>query len=271
MKGDIGLMSTRDVDLSAVVVCYNEARFLGPCLQRLSFCDEIIVVDLGSTDGSIEIAERAGAKVITHEWVPFAEKVRGYSIAHAKHDWVLIADPDMLYPEGVGTRIKALIAEYEKEGLGLVTVPFITCYGERPLRHGQKGGTREFRAVLHRERVEVGQYLHGRGLRLLDGFFAMGILSTREEVILHYWVNDFAGLMEKGRRYLGFEGESRLAIGQSFSWRRMARDLLRSLYQDIKSKAFLDINAAKVMLFQQWYLFRAHMDLRKREKAYNRE
>lgn len=48
--------------LSAVVVAYNEAHYLSECLRRLTFCDEILVIDLGSQDRSIEIAKGQGAR-----------------------------------------------------------------------------------------------------------------------------------------------------------------------------------------------------------------
>src|SRR5450756_2326711 len=98
-----------DNRISGVVVTYNEAHFLPETLRRLSFCDELIVVDLGSQDNCVEIAQQAGAIVLHHEKVTIGELVRQYAVEHARYDWVLFADPDLFFPEGIGPRLKGLL------------------------------------------------------------------------------------------------------------------------------------------------------------------
>ena len=123
--------------IAAVMACLNEAHFLEKSLERLAFCDEIRVVDLGSQDESIHVAKRYGARVVEHVWVPFREIIIQTMLTHVGHDWVLMTDRDLIFPSEVGPQLKGLIEECSPHGLGVIYLPMVTCYGGRPLRHGQ--------------------------------------------------------------------------------------------------------------------------------------
>src|SRR4051794_41970582 len=62
--------------ISACIVCRNEADRLGPCLDSLRWADEIVLLDLGSEDGSAELARAAGARGVSHPPVPLVEAGR---------------------------------------------------------------------------------------------------------------------------------------------------------------------------------------------------
>src|SRR5689334_12464375 len=84
----------RKLPVSAIVASCNEADLLGECLKSLSFCSEIIVYDLESTDRTREVAESHRARVIAHERVPIVEEIRRESVNVAKFDWMFFLDPD---------------------------------------------------------------------------------------------------------------------------------------------------------------------------------
>jgi len=94
---------TRPCDVSVVLPCLNEAETVGACvekargaLQRLGIAGEVIVVDNGSTDGSAEIAARAGARVVREGQRGYGSAVmRGVDAAHAPY--VIMADADDSY------------------------------------------------------------------------------------------------------------------------------------------------------------------------------
>lgn len=92
--------------LSAVLITKNAASQLAECLDSLAFCDEIIVVDSGSDDGTIELAQSRGARVIQAEWRGFGPQ-KQFAVEQAAHDWVLCLDAD----ERVSPRLQATIAE----------------------------------------------------------------------------------------------------------------------------------------------------------------
>ncbi|CAI2017267.1 putative glycosyl transferase [Serratia fonticola] len=86
-------MSHRN-SLSVVMIAKNEAELLSKCLQSVAWADEIIVLDSGSTDGSVALAESLGAKVFTHtDWQGFG-KQRQKAQSYATQDYVLMIDAD---------------------------------------------------------------------------------------------------------------------------------------------------------------------------------
>ncbi|PAA98782.1 glycosyltransferase family 2 protein [Serratia fonticola] len=86
-------MSHRN-SLSVVMIAKNEVELLSECLQSVAWADEIIVLDSGSTDGSVALAESLGAKVFTHtDWQGFG-KQRQKAQSYATQDYVLMIDAD---------------------------------------------------------------------------------------------------------------------------------------------------------------------------------
>jgi glycosyltransferase involved in cell wall biosynthesis len=81
------------IALSVVVITKNAASQLGPCLESVRFADEVVVVDSGSEDGTVALAQAAGARVITHTWLGFGRQ-KQFAVNAAKHDWVLCLDAD---------------------------------------------------------------------------------------------------------------------------------------------------------------------------------
>ena len=94
------------VPVSAVLITRNAAATLDACLESLAFADEIVVVDSGSTDATVEIAGRRGARVVQKEWLGFGRQ-KQYAVEQAKHDWVLCLDAD----ERVSPQLAASIAQ----------------------------------------------------------------------------------------------------------------------------------------------------------------
>ncbi|QKO41330.1 glycosyltransferase family 2 protein [Serratia marcescens] len=86
-------MSSRK-SLSVVMIAKNEAGLLPDCLRSVEWADEIIVLDSGSEDDSVAVAESLGAKVFTHtDWQGFG-KQRQLAQSYASHDYVLMIDAD---------------------------------------------------------------------------------------------------------------------------------------------------------------------------------
>ena len=94
------------VPVSAVLITRNAAATLDACLESLAFADEIVVVDSGSTDTTVEIASRRGARVVQKEWLGFGRQ-KQYAVEQAKHDWVLCLDAD----ERVSPQLAVSIAQ----------------------------------------------------------------------------------------------------------------------------------------------------------------
>ncbi len=78
---------------SAVIITRNAASQIEPCLQSVSFADEILIVDSGSTDATLAIAQRFGARVIHQEWLGYGRQ-KEFAARQAKNSWVLSLDAD---------------------------------------------------------------------------------------------------------------------------------------------------------------------------------
>lgn len=79
--------------ISAVIIALNEADSIARAIGSLGCADEIVVVDSGSTDGTRDIAEGLGARVIHHEWTGYAAQ-KNFAVAQARYDWILSLDAD---------------------------------------------------------------------------------------------------------------------------------------------------------------------------------
>jgi glycosyltransferase involved in cell wall biosynthesis len=81
------------VKISAVIIALNEEQNIQRALDSLSFCDEIIVVDSGSSDSTLQICQAAGAKVEQVEWRGYVD-TKNYAASLAAGDWILSLDAD---------------------------------------------------------------------------------------------------------------------------------------------------------------------------------
>jgi glycosyltransferase involved in cell wall biosynthesis len=92
-----------------VLITRNAADQLGACLASLAFADEILVVDSGSDDGSLEIAGQHGARVIQKDWMGFGRQ-KQYAVEQARNDWVLCLDADERVSPELARSIAAALA-----------------------------------------------------------------------------------------------------------------------------------------------------------------
>jgi glycosyltransferase involved in cell wall biosynthesis len=104
--------------LSAIIITRNEASNIGDCLDSLAFCDERIVVDSDSTDGTLLIAREKGARVATHGWKGFGPQ-KNYALSLAHGDWVLSIDADERVTPELAQEILKTIAEGRADGFEL--------------------------------------------------------------------------------------------------------------------------------------------------------
>ena len=102
-------MSTKNaLHVSGVVITLNEAANIRRCLDSLKICDEVLVVDSGSDDGTCEIARSLGARVVHQDWLGFGPQ-KNYAVQQANHDWVLCLDADEWVSEALSRSIRQLL------------------------------------------------------------------------------------------------------------------------------------------------------------------
>lgn len=117
-KRDKKLMS---LPISLVMIVKDESRCLARCLEAaLPYVDEIIIVDTGSTDHTIEIATSFGAKVFSFEWIDDFSAARNYALSKATHDWRLVLDADEILQSSNLEALKCWITQYPNR-VGAIT------------------------------------------------------------------------------------------------------------------------------------------------------
>lgn len=98
------------MSVSAVVNTWNEEKNIKRCLDSvINWVDEVIVVDMNSTDDTVQIAQKLGAKVFSHPSVGFVEPARNFAIEKATSDWILILDADEEITSVLTSKIQSLI------------------------------------------------------------------------------------------------------------------------------------------------------------------
>jgi glycosyltransferase involved in cell wall biosynthesis len=119
--------------LSVAIITLNEAANLPRTLESVRFAQEIVVLDSGSTDGTREMAQRAGARWIEAPWKGFAQQ-KNAAIAATTSDWVLSLDADEEVSPALAREIAELIAGDAQ--FNAYRVPRLNHFLGRPLRHG---------------------------------------------------------------------------------------------------------------------------------------
>ena len=94
--------------LSVAIITCDEERNLARTLASVSFADEVIVVDSGSTDRTVEIAEAMGAKVFRRGWPGFAAQ-KNFAMAQCTGDWILSLDADEELSPELGAQLQWLL------------------------------------------------------------------------------------------------------------------------------------------------------------------
>ncbi|HVE12575.1 MAG TPA: tetratricopeptide repeat protein [Elusimicrobiota bacterium] len=96
--------------LSVGLIVKNEELLLGQCLRSVrAVVDEIIVVDTGSTDRTVDIARRLGARVLSHPWDGNYGRARNVYIRNSSCDWILVLDADERIARRDAGRLKRLL------------------------------------------------------------------------------------------------------------------------------------------------------------------
>ena len=141
--------------ISAIVTSCNEASLLPRALRGISFCDEVIVVEVGSTaEETSAVADNFGARFVRHEPVRIAEAARVTVAPQARHDFLLVIDPDEEVPAALAYEIVRL-ARTLPDDVAAVDAPLQYYFRGRRLRGTVWGGPNRRRMLVRRNAVEL--------------------------------------------------------------------------------------------------------------------
>jgi glycosyltransferase involved in cell wall biosynthesis len=174
--------------LSAVIITRNEERDVLRTIRALAFVDEVLVVDSGSTDRTVEICRTAGARVLDHPFQGFGPQKR-WAVEQAAHDWVLCVDADEVVSTELAAAIRALLAAGEPP-CAAYRFRFLTVFMGRPLRHGPVSRRLHVRLFDRRRAGWTGAAVH-------EEVEAQGEVGLLPGAMLHYTVRDLSESLAK--------------------------------------------------------------------------
>jgi len=216
--------------LSVAIITRNAAAQLPGCLASTAFADEIVVVDSGSSDGTVELAARLGARVIQKEWLGYGAQ-KQFAVDAASHDWVLCVDAD----ERVSPELReSILAELKAPRGFAYTMPRCNRFLGRWLRHGE--GYPDWSARLfHRAHARWGsEQVH-------EKVISDEPLQRRSGDLLHESAESLEKYLDKQNRYTTLQAQSLHAAGRRASTLQLVLSpLLRFIKYYVLRLGFLD-------------------------------
>ncbi len=203
-----------------MIVGYNEAHLLEDCLESVSFSDEIFYTDLGSTDDSIQVAERYTQNILHRERakVPSCEMVQTEVVHLTKNEWVIFIDPDERVDKSLAEEIGRRFQDFSRnEKLGAVMVPWQFYFKRKKLKGTVWGGENTKYFLVHKKRFIFEPIIH-YGRKLAVGFSSNEVSNNGSNNLLHhYWMNSYKDFIRKHSRYLKNEGKDQYKLGRRVS------------------------------------------------------
>lgn len=241
---------------SVVILTLNEEKNLPACLASLAGCNDIVVLDSGSTDRTVEIAKAAGARVVLRPFTNFADQ-RNYAHAHIlfKNDWVFHLDADEQMTTELLRECSNLSAQNPGGIDGFMVAPQMIYHGrwiphctDFPAYQARFGHARRFRFVQvgHGQREDPAMQTG-----TLNASYRHNLSSHTdaelEQKHRHYARQEAAAFLTRSREntpsFFNLFSRDKLARRRAlkhFSQKLPLRGPLRFIYQYLLRRGFLD-------------------------------
>src|SRR5579863_7197183 len=217
--------------ITATIITLNEERNIARAIESLRCCDEILVVDSGSIDRTVELAEKLGARVIESHWQGYATQ-KNYAAEHACNDWILSLDAD----EALSESLEGEIWTLKKKGpdYDAYTMPRLAQYLGRWIRHGGWYPDRKVR-LYHRAKAKwVGEYVH-------ESVVVNGSVGMLQGDLLHFTCHSLSEHLRTLDRYTSLAARELVARGQPVTMRRLTIDPAWTWFRTyVLQRGFLD-------------------------------
>jgi tetratricopeptide (TPR) repeat protein len=190
-----------NLTLGLCMIVKDEEEMLGKCLEAVApAVDEIVIVDTGSTDRTIEIAKRYGAKVIEQAWTGSFSEARNTSFEHATTDWIIYLDADEVLVADDVARLRSLTGRVWREAFYLALTSFTGETGET----GDAGAVTNsvLRVFRNRPDYRFAGRLHEQIAHNLPAYAAGRIEQSSVRVDHYGYLGAVRDAKEKSRRNL---------------------------------------------------------------------
>ena len=200
--------------ISATIITFNEERNVARVIESLRCCDEILVVDSGSNDRTVEIALKLGARVVDASWHGYATQ-KNMAAELATHDWILALDAD----ESLSEALEAEIWQIKKSGPEFdgYTVPRLAQYLGRWILHSGWYPDRKVRLFNRRKAKWVGEFVH-------ESVKVDGTVGHLESNLLHFTCSSLSEHLRSLDSYTTLAAEEIVTRGKNIGYNRMLLD-----------------------------------------------
>ena len=200
--------------ISATIITFNEERNVARVIESLRCCDEILVLDSGSNDRTVEIATKLGARVVEASWHGYAAQ-KNIAAELASHDWILGLDAD----ESLSEALEAEIWHIKKAGphFNGYTVPRLAQYLGRWILHSGWYPDRKVRLFDRRKAKWVGEYVH-------ESVTVDGPVGHLESNLLHFTCDSLSQHLRTMDRYTTLAAEEIVSRGKVVTFSRLLLD-----------------------------------------------
>lgn len=200
-------MNNTSVPITAVIIARDEAHNIANCIAPLlGWVDEILLVDSGSTDDTVNIAQSLGATVLSVQWKTYADS-RNAGANKARNNWILALDADEVVSSSLAKSIQTLLATHEPAH-PVYAMPRLTHFCGQPIRHCGWYPDLKFRLYNREKATWQGEFVHEK----------LTWSSNEEPVViqgdlLHYSFPTRADHEQKILRYAQLGAEKVIASG----------------------------------------------------------
>lgn len=221
---------TQKLPLTVAIITRNAGAQLGPCLASVAFAGEILVVDSGSTDDTVEVAKRHGARVEAREWLGFGRQ-KQLAVSLAANDWVLCLDADERVSEELAQSIAKAMAD---QGYRAYRMPRRNRFLGRWLAHGEGYPDLSLRFFNRAHASWSNDEVHEAVLTTVE-------VGRIQGDLLHESADDIATYLAKQNRYTTLHAEALYGQGvRAGYWRLVASPVARFLKFYFLRLGFLD-------------------------------
>ena len=241
------------MDISAVIITFNEEANIEDCLKSVSWAKETVVVDAESEDRTREIALRFTQHVHEKKWEGYRE-AKAFAISLAGSEWVLSIDADERVTPGLRKEIESLPASPEVDGY---MIPVKPLFLGRWINHcGWYPGYKL--RLFRKERAKV------TPRKLHEGIRVPGDVEKIENPLLHYAYPTISSYFEKFRKYSDLAARELDEKGKRASlFDLTARPVFTFLKMYVFKLGFLDgVEGLILCVFSSFYVFAKYAKLR---------
>lgn len=246
--------------LSACVICFNEESNIDRCLSSLAGVDEVVVVDSGSTDRTVEIARSYTSKVFYRNWTGYADQ-KNFAMSLAKGDWILSVDADEEVSSDLKQEIDSVLSSNpQDDGFRL---PRRSFYQGRWINHSGFYPDRQLRLFRRECARWVGRRVHER----VD---VEGTIGNLKHDLFHYPYNGvISGQLKTVDAFSTLFAKDLRDRGAGFHlWLLLVRPVFKFLEVYILKKGFLDgVPGLIIAVTSAYALFVRYVKVREMEKG----